>query len=85
MSRGGGVPGGGGVPFGPLFEIFQPGITHLVEERERQQLDIVQREDGDPPWDVDLDAGTAVLRRPVDGAAQPSTPVAPGPTPEDPA
>lgn len=54
----------GGVPFGDLFAIFQPGIEHLVEEKERQRLDIVQREDGDPPWEIDLDAGTAVLRRP---------------------
>lgn len=54
----------GGVPFGDLFAIFQPGIEHLVEERERQRLDIVQLEDGDPPWEIDLDAGTAVLHRP---------------------
>lgn len=54
----------GSVPFGELFAIFQPGIEHLIEEKERQRLDIVQREDGDPPWEIDLDAGTAVLRRP---------------------
>lgn len=60
---------GGGVPLGGLFEIFQPGIAHLIEEKERQRLDIVQSEDGDPPWEIDLDAGTAVLRRP----AQPQT------------
>ena len=55
----------GGVPLGEIFEIFAPGIAHLIEEKERQRLDIVQREDGDPPWEIDLDAGTAVLRRPV--------------------
>lgn len=54
---------GAGVPFGELFAIFEPGIEHLIEEKERQRLDIVQREDGDPPWEIDLDAGTAVLRR----------------------
>ncbi len=67
-------PTGGEVPFGPLFEIFQPGLTHLVEEKERQRLDIVQREDGDPPWEIDLDAGTAVLRRPAPPAGEPGTP-----------
>ena len=55
----------GSTPFGDIIEIFQPGIQHLVEEKERQRLDIVQREDGDPPWEIDLDAGTAVLRRAV--------------------
>lgn len=65
MSRSRGAPGGGGVPFGPLFELFQPGIQYLEDERERQRLDIQQAEDGDPPWDIDLDAGTAVLRRPT--------------------
>ena len=54
----------GGVPFGDLFALFQPGVEHLIEEKERQRLDIVQSEDGDPPWEIDLDAGTAVLRRP---------------------
>ncbi len=83
MSRGDGVPDGGGVAFGPVFEIFQPGITHLIEEKERQRLDIVQREDGDPPWEVDLDAGTAVLRRPV--AHGPSTSRTTGPADEGPA
>ncbi len=62
MSRG--PEEGGGVPFGDLFAIFEPSIEHLIEEKERQRLDIVQREDGDPPWEIDLDAGTAVLRRP---------------------
>ena len=63
MTRG--PEGVGGVPLGELFEIFQPGIGHLIEEKERQRLDIVQREDGDPPWELDLDAGTALLRRPA--------------------
>ena len=54
----------GSLPFGDVMAIFQPGIQHIEEERERQQLDIQQAEDGDPPWEVDLDAGTAVLRRP---------------------
>ncbi len=60
----GGPEEAGGVPFGALFAIFQPGVEHLIEERERQRLDIVQREDGDPPWEIDLGAGTAVLRPP---------------------
>lgn len=54
----------GSLPFGDVISIFQPGIQHIEEERERQRLDIQQAEPGDPPWEVDLDAGMAVLRRP---------------------
>ena len=74
MGRDGDWDGAGGeIPLGPVFEIFQPGLTYLIEEKERQRLDIVQREDGDPPWDLDLDAGTAVLRR-LAPAAPPASP-----------
>lgn len=58
----------GSMPFGDVVAIFQPGIQHLVEEQERQRLEIVQPEDGDPPWEIDLDAGTALLGRPAPAA-----------------
>lgn len=55
-------PGGGGSGmFGEWVEILQPSARHLHEEQERQRHDLVLPGDADPPWTVDLDAGTAVL------------------------
>ncbi|WP_199421944.1 MBL fold metallo-hydrolase [Actinotalea solisilvae] len=51
----------GAGPFGELVEILQPTARHLHEEQERQRHDLVLPGDADPPWAVDLDAGTAVL------------------------
>ena len=42
--------------------IFEPGLRHLVEERERQELDVRRPGDGAPPFGpVDLDSGVAYL------------------------
>ena len=42
--------------------IFEPGLRHLVEERERQGLDVRRPGDGAPPFGpVDLDSGVAYL------------------------
>ncbi|MBX9243400.1 MBL fold metallo-hydrolase [Actinotalea ferrariae] len=54
-------PGGGSGMFGELVEILQPSARHLHEEQERQRHDLVLPGDADPPWTVDLDAGTAVV------------------------
>lgn len=53
--------GGGGGVLGDVFELFAPSRQHLVEEKDRQRLTIAQRESEEPPFGIDLDAGTAVL------------------------
>lgn len=67
---------GGGAVLGDVFEIFQPSRQHVVEERDRKRRDIAQKESADPPFGIDLDAGTAVLR--PDGAAAGTDSAAPG-------
>ena len=48
------------------MEIFQPGLKHLREERQRQQHDIAYPTDGaDPLVDINLDAGTAPILLPA--------------------
>lgn len=43
-----------------FLEIFQPGLKHLREERERQRMDVAYPTNGaDPLTEIDLDAGTA--------------------------
>lgn len=66
--------GGGGGVFADLFLLFQPSRQHVVEEQDRQRLTIAQKETGDPPLGIDLDAGTAVLPAP----ATPGDPAEPG-------
>lgn len=44
--------------------IFEPGLRHLVEERERLELDVRRPGDGAPPFGpVDLDSGVAYLEQ----------------------
>jgi hypothetical protein len=57
-----------------FFAIFEPGLRHLIEERERLELDVRRPGDGAPPFGpVDLDSGVAYIeqgqrpRRPDDG------------------
>lgn len=55
-----------------FLEIFQPGLRHLREERDRQRMDIAYPTNGaDPLIEIDLDAGVAILRHPAgpNGAA----------------
>jgi hypothetical protein len=47
--------------FEEVFAIFDPGLKHLVDERERQRLEIERPGDGAPPFGIDLDAGVAYL------------------------
>lgn len=55
------------------MEIFQSGLKHLREERQRQQHDVAYPTDGaDPLVDINLDAGTATIVVP----ARPSQPSA---------
>ena len=49
-----------------FLEIFQPGLKHLYEEKDRQRMLVVRpSHGGGPPLGIDLDAGTAsiVVRR----------------------
>jgi hypothetical protein len=61
-----------------FLEIFQPGLRHLREERERQKLMVARPPAaGRAPLGINLDAGTAVIPArphpdPVDsGSAEP--------------
>ncbi len=66
----GAVGGGGLLP--DFVEIFQPAHKHLVEEQERQRLDVVREGDAAPPWD--LDAGPVVLGAPDVARARAGSP-----------
>ena len=45
-----------------FLEIFQPGLKHLREERDRQRMLVVRpSHGGGPPLGIDLDAGTASI------------------------
>lgn len=56
--------GGFAGALGELMDVFQPSREHLVTELERQRHDLHQTPSGAPDWDVDLESGRAVLRRP---------------------
>lgn len=60
-----------------FMEIFQPGLKHLREERQRQQHDIAYPTDGaDPLVDINLDAGTATIVIPARADQSDRTPPA---------
>ena len=45
-----------------FLEIFQPGLKHLYEEKDRQRTLVIRPAQGaGPPLGVDLDAGTASI------------------------
>jgi hypothetical protein len=45
-----------------FLEIFQPGLKHLREERDRQRMLVVRPAHGaGPPMGIDLDAGKATI------------------------
>ena len=49
-----------------FMEIFQPGLKYLREERDRRRMDVAYPTNGgNPPIDIDLDAGTATILVPV--------------------
>jgi len=49
-----------------FFEIFDPGMRYLREEKDRQKMLVVRPKHGGgaPPLGIDLDAGTAVIELP---------------------
>lgn len=60
-----------------FMEIFQPGLKHLRQERERQRTDVVHPGDGaDPLMEIDLDAGTATVVMPHRSEERSGPPVA---------
>jgi hypothetical protein len=73
-----------------FMEILQPSLKFLRQERERQRMDVAYPTNGgNPPMDIDLDAGTAtiVVRVPTEtaddsnqaptGATSPTSPTSP--------
>jgi Family of unknown function (DUF6191) len=45
-----------------FLEIFQPGLKHLRDERDRQRMLVVRPSHGaGPPMGIDLDAGKATV------------------------
>jgi hypothetical protein len=53
-----------------FFEIFQPGIRHLYEEKERRRMLVSKpTHGGGAPLGIDLDAGVAKIRIPRAPAA----------------
>jgi Family of unknown function (DUF6191) len=45
-----------------FLEIFQPGLKHLYEERDRQRTQVIRPARGaGPPLGIDLEAGTASI------------------------
>jgi len=47
-----------------FFAIFEPGLRHLIEERERLEMDVRRPGDGAPPFGpLDLDSGVAYIER----------------------
>ena len=60
-----------------FFEIFDPGMKYLREERDRQKMLVVRpKHGGGAPLGIDLDAGTAVIviPAPPQAADPPATP-----------
>jgi Family of unknown function (DUF6191) len=48
-----------------FFEVFQPGLQHLREERDRRKMLVVRpAHGGGGPLGIDLDAGTARITVP---------------------
>ncbi|MDR3202846.1 MAG: DUF6191 domain-containing protein [Bifidobacteriaceae bacterium] len=43
-------------------EVFEPGLRYWNDEKNRLRFEPVEVSNADPPKDVDLDAGTAVIR-----------------------
>lgn len=53
-----------------FFEIFQPGLKYLREERDRRRMLVVRpNHGGGAPLGIDLDAGTAKISIPAPAAA----------------
>ena len=56
-----------------FMEIFQPGLKYLREERDRRRMDVAYPTNGgNPPIDIDLDAGTATILVPAPEQGQES-------------
>jgi len=44
-----------------FLEIFQPGLKHLREERDRQKMLVVRPSHGGAPMGIDMDAGKPTI------------------------
>ncbi|MCL3860690.1 DUF6191 domain-containing protein [Actinotalea sp. K2] len=56
--------GSGSGAFGALIDVFQPTARYLHEENETRRHGLVTPGDSEPPWHIDLEAGTAHKERP---------------------
>ncbi len=57
-----------------FFELFQPGLRHLREQRDLDKVLVVESKRGDDgPAPLDLDSGHVVLRLPKRPPAEPET------------
>jgi hypothetical protein len=68
-----------------FFEIFQPGLTHLREERDRRKMLVSKpTHGGGAPLGIDLEAGIATIRIPAKTApAEPEPDAAEAPGAKD--
>lgn len=68
-----------------FFEIFNPGLRHIREQRDREKMLIVEADRGGAgPEPLDLDSGSVVLRLPPRAYPEPmQTPPAPEPDDKD--
>ena len=58
-----------------FFEIFQPGLRHLREERDRLKTLVSRpKHGGEGPMGIDLDGGKATFRMPVKDATESAPP-----------
>jgi hypothetical protein len=58
-----------------FFEIFQPGLRHLREERDRLKTLVSRpKHGGEGPLGIDLDGGKATFRMPVKDATEGAPP-----------
>ena len=54
-----------------FFEIFEPGLRHLREQKDLEKILIVEAEKGGSgPEPLDLDSGSVVLRVPARPASE---------------
>lgn len=59
-----------------FFEIFEPGLRHMREQKDLEKILIVEADKGGTgPQPLDLDSGSVTLRVPPQAVPEPSPPV----------
>ncbi|WP_454777943.1 DUF6191 domain-containing protein [Georgenia muralis] len=62
-----------------VFMIFEPGLRHLLEERERRRHEVQIPGSAAPPFGIDLDAGVAYLPTEEESSGESATAAASSP------